>query len=173
MHIDEVISAVHDHLAPWAQAQKGRLVVATDPFNVLEILATGPRGFVVVLGFGGDEALGEEEQNPLATATVEVTVGYCLGLDIAQGLLLFKAKTDRPSLLGLVSACRAQLLALTFADDGESGRFLAYGGCEPVTLPDGFPLAAYKVRARLDMAVEVAEPDPEPEEDGPGEEDPE
>jgi hypothetical protein len=47
-------------------------------------------------------------------------------------------------------------LAYVFAADNEP-QFLAYGGTTPVTLPEGMPLAAFKIRATILEKVEVDE----------------
>ena len=160
MHLDQIAAAVHADLASWVREYKGRACVATDPLNVLEILATGPRGLVVIVGYGGGEQLGDQgdPDAALSAETLEVTVGHALGLEVDQGISLLQNRHGRTSLLRLLSLCRARVLSMRFADGGESDTGLAYAGTEAVTLQDGFPLAAYKFKVRLDMAVEVDEP---------------
>ncbi|MFA5058267.1 MAG: hypothetical protein WC485_09155 [Opitutaceae bacterium] len=155
MTIPEIMQAIHADLADWVGEHKGTLSVAKDPWNVLELLTQGPAGFLVVLHWAGDDALGEQEQDPLAGNQIDVIVGYNLALEPQPEVALFKPRGTRPALLALVNDCRARVLSMVFPDDHETTRALGYGGAEAVTLPNGWPLAAYKFRVRLDAAVDV------------------
>ena len=67
-------------------------------------------------------------------------------------------KGDRRNLLGRVDALRAYALSLVFpGTDGETLKRLRYGGCDPMSTPDGLPLAAYKLRFGLVTTVEKGE----------------
>ncbi len=159
MHTDKIPKAIYDDLLTWVQAQKGRLCLARDPLEVIELLTTGPLGFVVILGFGGDGSGQEGTEDLVTEQKIEVTVGMNLGLEFDKGLMLFKTKGTRVNLLRLFSLCRARVLSLSFpASTEDTGQTLRYGGSEAVTMPSGFPLSAYKFSVHLDAVIETDEP---------------
>lgn len=156
MRIDEMVSALQADFATWVAGVKGKLSIARDPWNVLEILCEGPQGLQVILHWNGDEPAGDLSQDPLSNNALEVIVGYNLGLNAQQDDALIVNRTNRPSLLKFVTDARARLLTYKFAED-VTEQFLEYAGTEPVTLPDGMPLAAYRIRARLTARVDTDE----------------
>ena len=156
MRIDEIIENLRADFDGWVKEHRGTLTVAKDPWHALEILCNGPQGIQFVLGWGGDDTVGEQDQEPLGANIIELTVSYNLGLEADRDAALMKNRDNRPSLLKLVNDARARLLAYVFAADDEP-QFLAYGGTTPVTLPEGMPLAAFKIRATVLEKVEVDE----------------
>ena len=156
MRIDEIVAAMQADLLPWVTTQKGKLSIAKDLWNVLEILCQGPQGLQVIVAWAGDSEEGGQDQEPLSTNNLEVVIGYNLGLDAAPDAGLVKSTVARPSLLKLVDDLRAHVLTLQFPED-ETSQFLAYGGTVPVTMPNGIPLAAYRIRTRLTTKVETEE----------------
>ena len=153
MTLDAMMTALYDDLLPWVEGKKGRLSVAKDPWNVLEILVNGPQGFQVILHWGGDSDVGELPGEPMAENIIEVIVGYSLGLQAKPDVALIKNQATRSSLLKHVNDVRARVLAYVFPAE-ETGESLQYAGCEPLVTPDGIPLAAYKFRAKLTARVE-------------------
>ena len=156
MRIDEIIENLRADFAPWVAKNRGVLTIAKDPWHALEILCNSPQGLQFVLGWGGDEPEGEQPQEPLGNNIIELTVAYNLGLEADRDAALMKNRENRPSLLKLVSDARARLLAYVYAADDEP-QFMAYGGTSPVTLPEGMPLAAYRIRATILQSVDVDE----------------
>jgi hypothetical protein len=166
MRIDQIVNTLRVSLDTYVDTLKGRLHVATDPWHPLEILAVSPRGCLVVLHWGGDEVAGQADTMIVARNVLEIYVGYGLGLQRDPDIASMVNRTDRPSLLKLVNDVRGYVLGCLFPAD-ETERIPEYGGCVPVVLPSGFPLAAYKFTVRLDAAVDVGdsvelvtEPDP-------------
>jgi hypothetical protein len=158
MRPDQILESVKNDLDAWAAAltgAKARISVAKDPWNALELLVQGPAGLIVVIHWAGDEGNGRTG-DPKADNTLEVIVGYNLGLTLPLDQALFKSTVDRPSLLKYVNDVRARLLTIQFPAD-ETIQTTFYAGCEPVVAPQGIPLAAYRIRARLDAIVETEE----------------
>lgn len=158
MRPDQILESVKKDLDDWAATLAGAKVqvsVARDPYNVLELLVQGPAGLCVVIHWAGDEGNGKIG-DPKADNLIEVIVGYNLGLTIPLDQALYKSTANRPSLLKYVNDVRARLLTIQFTAD-ETRQFTFYSGCEPIVLPDGVPLAAYRMKARLDAIVETDE----------------
>lgn len=154
MRIDEIMEALRKDLDGWVKERRGVLSVARDPWDALDVLINGPQGVQFVLAWGGDDSLGEQATEPLAGNIIELTVAYNLGLSAGRDAALTENKVDRPSLLKLTNDARARLLAYVFAANDEP-QVLEYGGTQPVTLPEGIPLAAFRIRAVVPQAVEV------------------
>jgi len=124
---------------------------------VLELLLWAPRGMLAVIHWSGDTGSDDAQQDHIARQALDVTVGYALGLPADAGLDLFTNRVDRPSLLKIVNDVRAQALALAFPDDDATMRFLEYGDCKGVSMPNGTPLAAYRFTVYLEAGVDVAD----------------
>jgi hypothetical protein len=154
MHIHDIMEAIRTDLDGWVKERRGVLCVAKDPWDALEKLCTGPQGIIYVLSWAGDQAAGEQPQEPLGDNAIELSVGYNLGMDAKRDSALMESHPDRPSLFQLTDEARARLLTYVFADQGEP-QFMAHGGTTQVVLPDGSPLAAYRIRATVLMRVEL------------------
>jgi hypothetical protein len=154
----EILRAIQADLKEWAGTVRGQISIAKDPWNVLEILSESPVGVRVILHWAGDKQLGDWDDAPLATANIEVVLGYAMGLVKDPGGDLVNAQFNaRPSVLDLVSDLRGRLLSRTVDSDpgspDESADTLRYVGTEPVTLPDGTPTHAYRMKFELDHAL--------------------
>jgi hypothetical protein len=164
-----ILAPVYAALNTWAKSLGGRATVARDPLDVLIILTQGPAGFLVVLHWAGDQSVdvgadrddpddvGVDEilLTPPARSRVEIVVGQNLGLDVRRDYALIAAAENRVPLLERISVVRGRVLAMRFKDDDESLRRFTYSGCDPVTLPDGFPLAAYRLAFEFVSSVDV------------------
>ena len=166
MKINTLVQYVHSGFEAWAAANKARLFVARDPFDVLEQLFAGPRGLLLCVAYAGgrveDTALGEDDADgtriyPTARERIEITVGHGLNLDAARDWRLMLGTTARTGLLEHVNAIRALALSFVFPDQGDSIQRLSYEGIEPLTTPEGFPLAAFRLSFNLLAAVDVDE----------------
>lgn len=158
MRIDQFVNAVFTSLEQWAVDNKGRASVATDPLNALELLVFGPRGVHVSLFWAGDDDVGGAKGVAECANRLEITVGFSLGLDPNEGYGLFKSRGSRPNLLQLVNDCRKHVLAMRFPSESNPvDELTTYGGCQPVALPTGDPLAAYKFTVTFDSAMDTAD----------------
>ena len=150
---DKILLALKTDLeARWAASNKARVSLASDPWNVLELLVNGPAGLLLVLHWAGEDQLGDQEQAPLATQKIDVILACNLGPEIEKGSGLVKDTPQRQALLALVASLRDEILSLTCPDE-ETGTYFAYAGAEGVTTPEGIPLAAWKLSFRLDIAL--------------------
>ena len=154
----DILRAIQADLVEWASTTNGHISIAKDPWNVLEILAESPTGLRVILHWAGDKQLGDVDDLPLATASVEVILGYAMGLGKDPGSDLVTAQFNaRPAVLDLVSDLRGRLLSLDMDSDpqnnDEAAETLRYIGTDPVTLPDGTPTHAYRLKFELDHAL--------------------
>lgn len=156
MTIDAIVSAIFTHLQAVSLPARTRPAMATDLWHAYQLLCTGPQGYTVIVQWPGDDAEGDEDQEPLAKHELAVFVGYNLGLNVVPALALIEGTAGRPALLRLVNDVRASLLGLRFPDE-QTSRFLEYGGTREVVMPGGIPLAAYKITVRLTAPVDVGE----------------
>lgn len=164
MDDEKILQGIKAELDAFAKPLGGRVSVARDPFDVLELLTVGPAGFLLILHDAGDdrvdlgldETMGLDDEDNVQEPVrmdIEVSVGYGLGLDAARDWRLIAGKGNRPGLPGRCRALRAMLLGLKFKDDEESLRRLRYEGRKAVVTPDGVPLAAYRMRFSLQVSV--------------------
>lgn len=167
----DILQALHEDLAAWVTEQSGVLSVARDPWEPLDVLSQRPDGFRVMLLFAGDEADygdlsevdGEDVVIPSAHVQIEIYVSLNLGLAKGRGQKAFKADAEKAPLISRLSELRARVLSLRLIKAGEClGRF-RYVGSEPVVTPEGWPLAAYKLRVAMDTQVDVDEEEREVE----------
>lgn len=135
-------------------SNKGKVYIAKDPWNVLELLAESPSGFRCILHWAGDKLLGEQEDLPLMTSRLEVILSCNLGLTAAAETALVEesAITARPSLLNLVNKVRERMLQKLWPADYTEEQ-IRYVGTDPVGTPEGVPLAAYRLVFELDHAA--------------------
>lgn len=154
----DILKLLKPDLESWANtnAVRGKISIAKDPWNVLEILAESPCGIRVILHWAGDRQLGDRDELPLVTSNIEVVLAYAMGLNKdANSELMTPQFNGRPSVLDLVSELRERILTFDFDRDGEdeSEETARYVGTEPVTLPDGTPTHAYRLKFELDHAL--------------------
>lgn len=157
---DRIASLVKAGLTPYAVPKKGSVVVARDPFDVLELLLAGPRGMALVVHYAGGEAAGgdfgeAESVNEETDELIEVVVGTAMGPEATNELRLLKDSGSRPGLLQRVAEVRAKVLAFVFPDEETTLRRFKYRGCESVTTPEGYALAAYRLRFALRCVIEI------------------
>lgn len=150
---EQLLQHLVDDLQPFVRERRGLLSVAADPYNFLELLGEAPSGWRCVVHWAGDE--NQSPDIPAAFLRNEFHVGIScnLGLTAKPGEAAMKKRPGgAPSLVQLVQLTRTRIRELVFPD-GTTGQ-AAYQGCEPVVLPDGTPLAAYRLRFFLTSADE-------------------
>lgn len=160
MRIDEIAKKLCDALTTWGTAKKLRVSVARDPFDVLHVLTVGPEDALLIVQWDGDDPedpdLSEDDAMTGPTRqNINVIVGQGLGLDVKRDWRLIAGRGTRPSVLQRVDETRSFVLSLVFPADESSLRRLRYRGCEPMTAPDGIPLAAYRLKFSLVAMVNV------------------
>ena len=162
MRPDEILIAVEKDLKRFAESQPGvraRVQTATDPWHVLELLATGPNGRLIVVNWDGDTNISEFPQVAINEERLEVIVGHNLGLTSDPGATLTRGTEERPGLMRFMYEVRQRVRRLTLDPENTSTCF-EYKGTEPMTMPDGIPLAAFK--ARFEITVSGDEPGKSP-----------
>lgn len=150
---EQLLQYLHDDLVPFVREHKGLLSIAADPYNFLELLGEAPSGWRLVLHWAGDE--NQSADTPAAFLRNEFHVGITcnLGLTAKPGEAVMKKRPgNAPSLLKLVQLTRARVRSLVFGANTTGQP--SYLGCDPVVLPDGTPLAAYRLRFSLISADE-------------------
>ena len=153
MTTDSILLALFEDLEPWFKTRGAILSIAQGQLQALEMLVNSPAAMYAILVYGGDEQLGDQEQNPLADCVLELIVGMNLGLEAKTGAARIKNKQDRPALTRYMNDARARFLTAKFPD-GETSQFLMHLGTPPVVV-DNMPLDAYRIRAKLGATIEL------------------
>jgi hypothetical protein len=150
---DAIIAELRDDLTPWAKEKKGTVSVATDPYNFLELLAQSPVGFQVVLHWDGEALSGDEPQSAsIAVQKISAGVTFNTGLTVNPSEALVKASPIRPALLKLLTQVRDRIRSYNFPAD-TTGQYLLYKGADPVVLPEGLPLAGFRLNFELTIGL--------------------
>jgi hypothetical protein len=152
--ITQILAALYTALQSWGSPLGAAVTLARDPFHVLEILASSPAGFRVVLHWAGDQNISDHDALPLSENTLEAILSYNLGLTARPDLALIEGPQDHPSVLDQVDALRSFILGVQYPT-GQTGTYAVYAGTKPFVTPDGIPLAAYVLTFKLKAAVNV------------------
>jgi len=156
---DKLTAAFCRVLKDWAKQQPGNMQVhrATDPWNAVELLCQGPTEYRAVVVYAGDEAAGTDMPFSLITEhRWDVYVTLPLGLHMDPASVLTQGTPARPALLRMVDELKGFCLALRWPED-LTETLMKYGGSEGATLPDGLPIAAYRLRFSLVAATATAD----------------
>jgi len=154
----ELLAIVHDGLKPLAEHWKGEISLATNPFEVIEMLAHAPgTPRIVILWEGEADATGGPGQSPqggIVIHTVSLIISANRGLPFWQGGPLASIATDTPSILERLAELRTAALGIAFPGGSTRGRFF-YLGAESETTPEGLPLDAYRLRFSLTAKINL------------------
>lgn len=154
---DKLTAALHRVLKEWAKNQTGNMQVhrATDPWNAVELLCQGPTEYRIIVVYAGD---GEEGDGPFSLISEQrwdVYISFPLGLHIDPASVLTNGSPSRAAMLRMLDELKAFCLALRWPEE-LTETLMKYGGTEPATLPDGLPMAAYRMRLKLTAATASA-----------------
>jgi hypothetical protein len=145
---NDLLNLLETMLKPTIAADGGKVNVANDAFNVIEILGEAAPSYRVVLLWEGDEDATGQPLAGIVNNTIAVIVSHNRGLRLWRGESVYKDTAARKSLLTIVSNTRARLRSCDFPPDVTTQRLL-YLGCTAEITPDGLPLDAYRLRFRL------------------------
>jgi hypothetical protein len=148
LRIDEIVNKLKGALDAFAQGLSGTTSIARDPYNVFELVAANPRGYLLVLHWAGDKNISEVVIHPLLAHRLEVIISRNLGLPARPDAALVQTIGTVPPLFQSVDDLRNLLLGLQFPAES-TGQFLEYAGTGPLVTPEGVPLAAYQLDFNL------------------------
>jgi hypothetical protein len=152
--VTQILVALFTALQTWAAPLHGKVSIARDPFNVLEILSANPAGYRLVVHWAGDDNISDIDQLPLVEHTLEIVLSYNLGLTRTPDQGLVASSTSRPPLYDVLDSLRSFVLAVQYPTE-QTGSYAVYAGAKPFITPDGIPLAAYVLTFKLKAAVNV------------------
>jgi hypothetical protein len=155
---DKLTAAFTRVLAEWARQQPGNMTVhrATDPWNAVELLCQGPAEYRVVVVYAGDKPAGNDIPFSLVSDhTWDLYITMPLGLHADPASVLTKGSPSRPAMLRMLDELKAFCLALRWPEE-LTETLMRYNGSEGATLPDGLPIAAYKLGFTLTAATATA-----------------
>lgn len=152
---DQQLKLLHEDFTPFAREHHAELVIARDPWHFLELLASSPQGALLALHWAGDS---NPQDNQAEAAIVDniIEIGVLAHEGLAKSTVsrvLGPRPGNKPPLIELVSLVRMHARSFRYPADGTSERVLRYAGCDPVVLPDGLPLSAYRLRFTLTTAA--------------------
>jgi len=146
----ELLLALEADITLWASSQTAMVSIASDPFEVYEILAEGPARVRVILHWAGDvDDSGEKFDLGIVKNRIEVILSHNRGLQVRPGDNLLRGSGTRPALVALLASLRSQIRSLVAPADGASTRIFEYRGCEPVVTPEGMRLDAYRMHFEI------------------------
>lgn len=159
MTILALLQALYADLLPWVRSQSGQLSVAGSYVEVLDVLTAGPRSWLCILEWMGEESLAPDDAQPYHGVMRQSLACYCAipqGLRPAPGEHLWLSASGR-TLIERTEALRDRIRAIRITPPGHSTSELHYRGCAQVLTPEGLPLAAM----RLEFALITALPQPD------------
>lgn len=153
---DTLLLELHEDLSAFLAANRGALSVAAEMYDFLQLLTESPAGWRVVLLWEGEENPGDDAQaGCFPTQRFSLGVTANLGLTASPEIGLIKPSASRPALLQLVAAVRDYVRGHVFRGE-VSTKYPLYKGADPVVLPDGMPLKAYRLRFELTVGLPPA-----------------
>lgn len=145
-----ILNHLRDHLADHAQRRGGKLALAVSVSQGIaqtqDLLVLSPRGFLVLLFWGGDTITGDTDAG-VSTQRLHVIIAHNRGLPARPGDNLTQTRDGQSSLLDLVNEFRAACRACRFPDTITAVE-LEYKGCETVPV-EGMALDAYQLNFEL------------------------
>ncbi len=154
---EKILQELRADLEPWARDHAGLVTLARDPYHFLELLAESPAGWRIVLHWDGEDNTGDNAQaGAFCAQRLSLGISANLGLTAKPNEALVTPTASRAALLRLVADTRDRVRGYTWPDRTTS-RYLLYRRALPVVLPEGVPLAAYKLDFELIIALPPVE----------------
>lgn len=156
MEPDELLKLLRDHLQTLAGEVKAHVTLASDPWNMLELLSENPAGARFILHWDGDDNVSQSpEAASFCDNVIEIGVTANPGLTVQPDRVLMEARPGAGlPILQLVARVRRHMREIDLPAEVSEGR-IRYAGCKPVTLPDGTPLKAFRLRFLVVTAPEA------------------
>lgn len=150
MRTSDILRIVHRDLDPFVKDLGGRLSVSGTYVETLDLLMTGPRGWLCILEWLGEESLAEDNQPYIGIVRFEMGVYVAVnpGRPGEPGAGLWLSETGR-TLLDRIEQVRARIREITLEADETQSREFDYRACRQVLTPDGLPLSAYRMEFSL------------------------
>lgn len=151
MTIAEIVDAVRLVAEPWSARNGGTFTVSRNPFHAYELVSAGPRGLIVVLGYGGERVIDSPQGNPLARMRIEVTLGNGMGLTPDTDAIQFRSQAGSPALADLIDDLVQSICAINLSeiDKGTTNHNFLFQGDEPMELQPGIRMSAYRINFDL------------------------
>lgn len=153
----QILTLLHGDLDPFVSQHGGQLSVSGTYVETLEVLTAGPRGFLCILEWLGEDNPSDANQAYIGIMRQEIGIYIAIhpGLPLRRGESLWLSADGR-TLLERTAQVRDRIRQIRLEDDQGSTREFDYRGSRQVLTPDGLPLRAY----RLEFHIHNALPDP-------------
>lgn len=153
------LRALEDGLRLKVEAAGGKLEMAADPDHVFELLAVSPKGWRVILSFGGDEAVDADNSPGIVKWTLNSTVQAARGLAVNPNQHFHRQPiSGRDPLLTLASNVSAWVRGFSgdHPDLHETGfRHISQNWLVLDEVPTRQLLLAHRCILKLDEAVDT------------------
>jgi hypothetical protein len=155
MKLSAIIAEVRKAVEPWIMENGGTLVVARDPWHAYELIANGPNGMTLVLGYAGRSIIDGHRGNPLGQPRIELILGNGMGLDVETGSSALQQIGDRAPLVDLIDALVQIVCDIKMSEVSAktTSPCFEFTGDDPVELPNGLRLAAYRLNFQIAAIV--------------------
>lgn len=160
MKTTDILRLVHRDLKPYVEDDLGgRLSVSGTYVETLEVLTTGPRGFLCIMEWLGEDSFAEDNQPYIGVVRFELGIYVAVNPGINGGGArpgegLWLSESGR-TLLDRVEQVRARVREIRLEHDETHSREFDYRSCRQVLTPDGLPLAAYRMEFGLIHSLHV------------------
>jgi len=155
MKISAIIKELEPVLAFWAKTRAAVVTTARDPWHAYEIIASGTSGLMVVLGIGGEDVIDAPRSRPLATPSIEITLGIGMGMSADSGAAMFHTDGKRVALVDQLDDLIETMYGVQ-VDSQETSHIFEYRGFAPLSLPNGLRMAAYRATFHITRQVRAA-----------------
>lgn len=155
------ISAIHTALAPYVRAAGGRLDIAADPDEVIDMLqAAQPRGWRVVISYAGEQARNPDTAPGILTLSLNTTVQAARGLAIGRDMPAYRRnQAGRDPLLAIASQVSAWIRGLAGEHPDIAGDAFALQSQQWLVI-DGLPTRQVNQVHTIDIAQDNPVPVP-------------
>lgn len=154
---DALLTELRADLEPWVAKKKGTVSIALDPYNFLELLAESPAGWRAVLHWEGEANPSDNAQaGCFCPQKISIGITKNLGLVAKKDEALVKSLLGNPAFLKLQADLRDRVRGYVWPEQ-TTERYMLYKGADPVSLPDGTPLAAMRLNFELTIGLPPVE----------------
>lgn len=150
INIADLMRRVRTGLTAWAAANKGEAEIASDPWNVLEILAQRPGGFRIIILYSGRNKRGEHEEARVADTRFQIVLSMGRALTRKPGQHLADGASGAKPLFQLLDEAENVVEEISMPR-GVTEVTPDLIGDEPFTTPEGIALDAYVATFQLGM----------------------
>jgi len=152
----KIIDAIYSDFEQWAGTKSGRVYVARDLANAMNVLGQTGSGWIGVIHWEGDEQQGEPiNRGPVVANRIRVFLHANMGPTTQADLGLIRTTAARDPFLDVVEAVRYRMLQYTIEGLNSPANRVMYIGTTDRQDVNGVTVAAYGLEFRVYSAIRV------------------